>query len=164
MQNIEPVSNTIINIDGASKNHMKKLLSVSSAFIRQNPTYFNNQTININISTIPDRDFSLGNCVVWGGYCAITIEKAFKFDRYKTIVHELVHASQYFRGDLKLELQWHYQRNWVWMMIWKGKRMFYGFETAEMSLSEYQRLPWEVEANQKAEQFLKQYPPNELTV
>lgn len=53
------------------------------------------------------------------------------------MAHELVHAEQYHRGDLKLV-----RDNYKWYDVWQGKRYTGGSKSYE----EYRELPWEVEA------------------
>lgn len=61
-------------------------------------------------------------------------------DTFKhTLLHELVHIEQFYQGRLKDAGSTHFK--------WKGKKML--VDTSSMDA--YNKLPWEVEANTRAE-------------
>lgn len=76
----------------------------------------------------------------------------------KTLFHELQHAEQHTRGWLEDRYNNERGRYGAWEAYWKGERYIkHSPGRGQNSLTRYRSQPWEVDANEKADEVLKRY-------
>jgi hypothetical protein len=98
--------------------------------------------LNIRFVNKLDGGYSHGHCTGDVGEVDITIATNFPFlMQLRTLAHELIHARQFFSGELSSDLT-----------AWKGR---------DYSKAKYEEQPWEIEAHKYEDKlFMESFPWN----
>lgn len=102
----------------------------------------------INCRPIQSRRNMLGAAWLSGEICVVEVEaRQIREDFFSTLFHEMVHIEQFHTGRLRIEDA---EGN---MYLWKDKE----YKRLKTTDDMYDDLPWEKEANRKADRVLKKF-------
>jgi hypothetical protein len=162
-ENLNNKNESLFGGDGGMKPHDKLLMGALTSFMKNTLNFSAKVTVKKKSSNSLFGDLSLSRASI-GGKITVHYNPNASYEmQLKSLIHELIHAKQVVKGELKPSDDWK-------ELVWKGKSIisvkdYNKFQKKD--INQYKNLPWEKEAYEGMDKyyrmFLKSKEFNNLT-